>query len=715
MSEFFFDYQCIAGGNAIPLTDSNPTGTCGPTKALAFFLYQDASQSGNMRIQIYIPKALREKFTALKCSFTPDSTEEFKLKTAAQYIPFKSSTVETDGCIYIDSTSSNLSGTGVIGFYTKEQFEKIEKRGSSYDVLEKARDESEPLSEHTYKFAVNYSKKDIIYYRIIEKKSKVTFQVMYPFIREEISLSVVQKVGARPVLIKDTHIPGKTPEERREFKNCFVDSRTNLPAEIILKPTGRTTEVYTVSFPCNNADKNDFRLVFTDPNLSNYYFLSDESDRDNTIEGRRSKIRISDDRSDTINQPLKCPYCGELLAAIPKKEKGKVFDCRGNEIRMQNLSDDLKNKVTVVCGADLVALSDLNAGSKDSGTRAAPVITSNQLLLPDDATKLPSMHVLVAGFPRSGKTIYLSSLFNMEMVAANTISSNCFTLDRILYKFTGEKDSARELKFLQLDTSGSLARVSDEYERSRCSTTGNYKNRYIINVGGNIESRTAGNEAQALAWKPIGYRLGSLGFVYFYDIPGEAVRDKKRGIRSVDVADCYIAVIDGDKDPASALKEVCATLDSLMSMADNKERIKDAPIAIVLTKHDKRLKGNAIEGECFDENSHLVIEDVLSLIDKEKRYKGSELERHIDCSSLELEYYLKTVASDAESAVHGIISQFKNIKFFTCSALGSESCLSKGSNSQAEGKKEILLRPRRLRMELPLIWLMYQRGLIDRR
>ncbi|MBR2444040.1 MAG: hypothetical protein IKB27_01415 [Clostridia bacterium] len=711
MSEFFFDYQCIAGGIAIPLTDSNPTGTCGPTKALAFYLYQDTTQRGNMQIQIYIPKAIRKNFVAYKCTFTPDATEEFAIKnTEESFKMFKDSTVYSDGCVYISPTST-LSGTGVIGFYTKEQCDKMASKGHSYESLGVEQTKSEPLKEYTYKFAVNYSKKDIIYYRIMEKKSKITFQIMYPFIREEMSLSVVQKAGARPVLIKDTHIPGRTPEERREFANCFVDPRTNLPAEIILKPTGRTMEVSTTSFPCQNADKNDFRLVFTDPNLSNYYFLSDESDRDNTIEGRKSRVKISDDRSDTINQPLRCPYCGEPLASIPNKEKGKIYTCGGEEVEAASLSSDLKKKVTVVCGADLVSLSNLN----DQGERQASVITNNKLVLPDDATTLPSMHILVAGFPRSGKTIYLSSLFNMEMVAANSISSNCFTLDRILYKYAGEKESAQELKFLHLDESEDITKVSDDYERSRCSTTGNYKNRYVINVGGNIESRTVGKDAKALAWQPIGYRLGSLGFAYFYDIPGEAVKEKKKGIRSVDIADCYIAVIDGDREPAAALKEVCATLESLKAMADNPEKIINAPIAIVLTKHDKRLKGNNVEGECFDENSHLVIEDVLSLAGSQRRYHGSELERHIDCSSLELEYFLKSVATDAESAVHGIINQYKNIKFFTCSALGSESCLSEGSESSAEGKKEILLRPRRLRMELPLIWLMYQRGLIDRR
>lgn len=90
-------------------------------------------------------------------------------------------------------------------------------------------------------------------------------------------------------------------------------------------------------------------------------------------------------------------------------------------------------------------------------------------------------------------------------------------------------------------------------------------------------------------------------------------------------------------------------------------------------------------------------------------YAGSALERHIDCSSYELEHYLRA-AHGAGEILDALKQKFSNIKFFTCSALGSNDRLGEPVRST----KEVLFGPRRLRMELPIIWLMYQRGLIRR-
>ena len=115
------------------------------------------------------------------------------------------------------------------------------------------------------------------------------------------------------------------------------------------------------------------------------------------------------------------------------------------------------------------------------------------------------------------------------------------------------------------------------------------------------------------------------------------------------------------------------------------------------------------KNNCFDENCHIVREDMLDLMPKNGVYAGSALERHIDCSSYELEHYLRA-AHGAGEILDALKQKFSNIKFFTCSALGSNDRLGEPVRST----KEVLFGPRRLRMELPIIWLMYQRGLIRR-
>ena len=152
-----------------------------------------------------------------------------------------------------------------------------------------------------------------------------------------------------------------------------------------------------------------------------------------------------------------------------------------------------------------------------------------------------------------------------------------------------------------------------------------------------------------------------------------------------------------------------------MAVDPGKLRLADMPIAVVLTKHDTRLAEYAVSGaggadraDCFDENCHIVREDVLGMMPKNGVYRGSALERHIECSSYELEHFLRR---NEARLLDEIKKKYRNIKFFTCSALGSNECLSETDNAAV---KKVLFRPRRLRVELPLIWLMYQEGLIRR-
>ena len=86
------------------------------------------------------------------------------------------------------------------------------------------------------------------------------------------------------------------------------------------------------------------------------------------------------------------------------------------------------------------------------------------------------------------------------------------------------------------------------------------------------------------------------------------------------------------------------------------------------------------------------------------------MELHIERSSYEMMHYLKSGSPDSVDIYNKLKQTYGNVKFFTCSALGKDDSL-----GNPEGEiKEVLYKPRRLRMELPIIWLMYQKGLIRR-
>ena len=340
------------------------------------------------------------------------------------------------------------------------------------------------------------------------------------------------------------------------------------------------------------------------------------------------------------------------------------------------------------------------------------------------------MNVVVAGPTGSGKTIFLSSVMNIRAGEGNVVKADPFILQQIANTFDrtrGDK-TVSEVAFdnIVIDKDTGYCHIGNDMEFNRNATvsvdyaSANVKSRYLLSVGGTTESNTSPAEARKLSWQPLGFRMGNMGFVYFYDVPGEKFKgDDRDKLRSVDMADCFIAVVDGNSTSASStpLRQMKDCLDRLEEMAvdPGKLRLADMPIAVVLTKHDTRLAEYAVSGaggadraDCFDENCHIVREDVLGMMPKNGVYRGSALERHIECSSYELEHFLRR---NEARLLDEIKKKYRNIKFFTCSALGSNECLSETDNAAV---KEVLFRPRRLRVELPLIWLMYQEGLIRR-
>ena len=684
MSEFFFDYKCIAMGEMVTGKPND--------KALDFYLFQDYDEEGStMCAQIYIPKSMQEKYVAAKVYYSlndirfPDIADG-DLKPTIWYCNKNSGKrnseahfIDSDNSIFIKSKNGELSGCGVIAFVESE-------------------DEDEtPKVHNCYKFVINYSKKETISYRIVESKGSINVQVIYPLIRNKIKLCVVQKKGSKPVLVKD-----------RENETRKLDSK-NDRLSFELKANGRVEDVFKASFKVEDASKYDYRIAFCNPSDSRHYLLVDESDFTMEDKARRRKERKIKNKI-SLNA-AKCPYCGRTLVPVGKYKKGQtlIVGCDGQVISTSTDDVKLSGKLTVVCSSDLVKQS--NPGGVDKS-----YIEVNKLILPDGYADKPSMNLVVAGFPKSGKTIYLSSLFNMQDGGtARGIESFPFILNKIVSvydKKRGGQKTVEEIKFYNVDDKNGYS-FSDACERVRTSPREDIKKRYVMTVGGNVEGQTIKANAAKLSWHPIGYKLGNLGYAFFYDIPGEMfTRDNTIKVRALDMADCLLAVINGANEIADPVGELLTTLERIPLLSKTKIDMKNMPIAIMFTKHDLKLADyldNAEDVEyCFDENCHLVRENIIELFPKNGVYEGSVLERHIDCSSYELEHYLK--ARDIDGKFARLKENYKNIKFFTCSALGSDACLGK----PVDGTKEVLFKPRRLRVELPIIWLMYKKGLIKR-
>lgn len=683
MSEFFFDYKCISMGEKVEKKND---------KALNFYLYQDYDDETNaMCAQINVPKEMQEKYALVKVYFSYNdvsfpSITDGKIEPEIWYSDNKSGKyhaesrfISTDNSIFIKSRNGELSGCGVLAF-------------ARYGA-----ETEQPKIDDCYKFTINYSKKETISYRIVESKGRIRVQIVYPLIRKPIKLNVIQKAGAKPVLYSDR-------------KNALkLLNRLDEDAEIVLKASGRVKDVFKGSFRVKDASKFDYRLSFADPSDGRYYLLVDESDytmEDKAV--RKTEIAVKNKVSENF---AKCPFCGRAIVPYTNYKKGEtvIVGCDGKIIGTNPKDSKLQGKLTIVCSASLVARSTPVGVNKG-------YIEANHLILPENYAEKPSMHLAVAGFPKSGKTIYLSSLFNMSDGGTERgIESYPFILNKIVNAYDKKRKkerTAEEVKFLNVDVENGFV-ISDVCERTRTSPREDIKKRYVMTVGGNVEGQTIKANAEKLSWNPIGYKMGDLGHMFFYDIPGEMfTRENNIKVRALDMADCLLAVINGANEILDPLGELLTTLERIPMLSKNLIDMKNIPIAIVFTKHDLKLTdyvdSEADKEFCFDENCHVVRENIVDMLPANGVYEGSALERHIDCSSYELEHYLK--ARDSGGKYARLKENYNNIKFFTCSALGNDACLGKPKG----GTKEVLFRPRRLRVELPIIWLMYKKGLIGR-
>ena len=673
MSEFYFEYKCLAlAGEDMKKGE----------KALDFFLYQDYI-NGSMQVQVYIPPALQKRhhgaYTGVRLYHMEHGVGFPTLKSLRnnfEYFPMQGldKPINKENGFFIQPKSNDLSGTGIIAFM---------REGNK-----------EPLEEDCYKYAINYSRREVISYSITEYKRKIVIEIRYPRLITDVFLHVVYKNGSKPLFIQD-----------RKNENNLVKKKNGEVREIKLKKLGREFETIVETVDFEKTDEFDFRLAFADEELNKLYTLVDESDYGIEDKKRRKESISSKKRSYRSERVIKCPYCNKPLSKEVIDFSTGVISCSGKILNRAKPKFSKEKKV-IVC---------------DGETKLKDTI------LPVNVDKLPTMNIAVAGYPSCGKTVYLASLINMSVTNVDDKSviykSNPFVLTKITEKMADHDKSVTYVEMNTLDSNFNLNNTQ-EINRGLLVNGVNIKGRYSINVGQSIEKQTLGQAAEILSYNPIGFQLGDLGFTYFYDVPGEAFKEEyKQKLRTFDVADGIIAIINGDSiskhDGVSnvsnnqPLVELDASLKAIKRLAREAVDLENMPIAIVFTKLDLKISNyldtdsQEILNSCFDENCHNLREDIISLLPKNKKYKGSVLERHIDCASYEIDHYLRSLQTEEAGAFNDILDHYKNIKFFACSALGGN-----GVFETAGEKALVKYRPRRLRVELPIVWLLHKKGLI---
>ena len=695
MSEYFFDYKVVNMGG-------NSKYGLGPDKALEFYMYQNPAADKAMEIQVFIPEEMRDKYDRVNIYKTVDGIELADGTPKTVYMNESENSVKNNGCLFIEGDDGELSCVGKLEFIRK--------------------DETAARPEDTFEFYVNFIKKDVISYRITEKKNTLEIDLVYPLIRKEIILNVVKKSGAKPLLMCDM--------------DAKLKDKSGHTVRIKLEPRNHNDNAVKVEVDSKDNDKMDAKVVFEDPSLNSYYLLSDISM--NTLED--VKERKDTDTLRKNERKICCPFCHKPLVKSDIKARKKetyVFDCQGallytdnrdlsgsNILKCTSVSDGFKGKATVVCRSCEITSFDIGGGYP---------------ILPDGygSKDLPVINIATVGFPGSGKSCYLASIYGITQKGPETAAqANSPVLNVISEVFSRSDSDVKRLKANLAKVVGSELKIDYSWENFRIGVNDrNVYSRYAMNVNGKFESQTKADrdEIMALYENPLGFRVGDLGFVYFYDIPGEPFKldssvDK---LPMLDIADALIAVIDGDPHTGSgagayqtvsdALLHLNTTLSCVIHKSElDEDKMKKMPIATVLTKCDKRFIENdkakdpdvyrRIADSCFDPNCHICIANTAEIVkgaESTKKYKGSAVREHIENTSYEIEHFYKAADDDGRNSFNNIKKEYLNLKFFAVSALGTANAF-----KAEDDKMKVRFKPRALRTELPVLWLMYQTGLI---
>ena len=710
MSEYFFEYTCIS------CDSTKPRGGEGDLyQDKKFAIYQNYEGNGELCVQVILD--IPDEYCGVRLYHIENGIDV--PKRIDRGIFHRTSLISKDeikrrGGFRI--TGNMLSGVGIFAL---------------------VRSESEiPTPENTYTYSINFGLKQEIVYAITPKKKEIVIDIAYPLLRQDIELQVFSEQGGKPLTKKYRETSTINPITLKAGMKNFLHVRRK----------------------AEDTERCDFRLFFKNPENAKRYLLIDQSvakekeerkieqtvieNGEIVVKAKKSTGRYYTDIGK--DKPKTCPYCFNPLK-LPEdynkgysyklclcsnvNENGEITNGKQFELKKnQKLQKEMgSNRYIICCG---------NEYREDSDLMEKDPLYKN-LVIPHDYISKPSMNVAIVGYTNAGKSVMLStlldakSLLNEQLVKDQTTSHDQKMRDakktveaNLLSKLVAKYDRAKTdagVRYVELtqvveeNKNSTEFLVIDESNLENLTLNTNagsnkiqelIQKNYRVEVGLPLPEHTTVKEMKDLSFYPFNFKMGNLGYSFFYDIPGELFTTTAEGnsaLRSVRNADCLILIINGyDKNHlGDSIKEVSNGLETAKRIM-GEEKLRNTPIAVVLAKFDMLQKE-------FDENCHILRENILDLIDQDRKlnknvkYKDSSVSRHIEYSSYEIEHYLMThgQANFVES-----MKKFTYMRYFAASALGSDDCYTHDS------EKILLHEERPLREELPIIWLMYQMGLI---
>ena len=497
-------------------------------------------------------------------------------------------------------------------------------------------------------FAINYASRKKIYYYI--EKNNIIFKTKNSL--SSIKVRVLHDPERIPCLVDET-----CPFD--EYKVTFKKNKGSIPnkygSEKIFIDFGGTAEEI-------ERNRRTYLLICEDNTL---------------VEKKIVNQRV-------IDSEVICPYCHSKIKFTSAYATGMY--CDGSPVKEVKLLTHAgkPHKNFIIC--------------KDE--KYVPQGKKLFRLLPENIQAKRNYRIAILGKARSGKTTYLSRLFNVGGSENKVVMKSD---DLEFFKFYNIKSYAPSLI---TNIGGAVSQTTPVFQiknivyysgKNAPREAGGFFEQYIISVANKkfIAPTVEGDKAKVKTIKyPFMFKINKDAYVNVYDIAGEDVESDGPDLSLVTQGQNVSLIIVIDLS-----RSIEVNHNILLTAQRTYEKYKaTCPIAIVLTKFDQ------FEEE-FNSNCACLNSDYRRLFTKS--INESSLIHHINTASDEIEsYLLKKDIRIRETYFKGF-----NIKFFSVSAITYTEALYHVDNASATSEINALnFECSQKRLELPMLWILHELG-----
>ena len=509
-------------------------------------------------------------------------------------------------------------------------------------------------------FAVNFTfKKKIEYYidSVVHsgKRSGLVLKFVCPSRPKGISVKLVYKRNCLPCLTGD--------------------ALTGMRYNVFFKEEVAYWEIMPLSSDMA-APNNVFSVCFADERLEKYYIL--ECRRNVTMQNMKHAPELDAPRQS-------CPYCHSLIVTDSKEYKQGSVPCHypsginRSELPVILERNRKNKKKCIFCVEDL--LKDNNTGTSN--------IFNKERLLPDEYLAKRCYKIAFHGSKRSGKTTYMSRLFDIHGVGNK--ANMPMTMTR------------NTLARLGVNVSSALIPKIETINDADGRHTGKYKvsnEDWTLEESFYVERRidlypehhvvpTPQPEA-GVVLPPLIATVNNQAYFSFYDMAGEdavnsTMFDVIAGGQNEDPIGVLL-IINGNSDPYG--------IQAVFNQLTHSKISRKSPVAVIVTKMD--IWEQNLDSNCFCRRTD---------------YSKKSVDKYIDYSSEEIRSYLVTQNGFVDiQHKKEKDNLFENVKYFGVSSFNFKDSIHVNENTEDDLAEAIRFECSSRGLELPFYWMIKQFG-----